>query len=83
MVNPFAKPDANGKLALNEVFPAAALTLEIGTVTGKFAPERYTIELALALTVPGTENSSVMFFAMGVVTTVSGPKVVKLTLESG
>ena len=40
MVKPFAKPDSNGKLAAKEDFPASVLTWEIGTVTGRFAPER-------------------------------------------
>ena len=83
MVNPSAKPDANGKLAAKEDFPATVLTFEIGTVTGRFAPERYAIELAAELTTPGTANCSVIFFACGVVTTVRGPNVVRLTLDSG
>lgn len=83
IVNPCAKPDAKGKLAQKVVFPAAVLTAEMGTVTGKFAPDRYTIELAVELTAPGTLKSNVMFFGSGAVTTVSGPNVVRLMLESG
>ena len=83
MVNPFANPDANGKLALKLLLPATVLTSEIGTVRGTFAPERYTIELLVEETAPGTEYCSVMFLAMGVLRTVKGPKVVRLMLESG
>ena len=83
MVNPFAKPDSNGKLAWNWNAPATGVTLEMGTATGRFCPERYTIELLKELTDPGTENSSVMFFASGVVRTVSLPNVVSLISGSG
>ena len=84
IVNPFAKPSANGKPALKVVFPSAPGSVaEIGTVTGTFAPERYTIEFALSLTGPSTANTSCIFFGSGVVTTVSGAKVVRLIPDSG
>ena len=76
IVSPFANPLANGKLALKYDKPPILVTCPMGTVTGRFWPERYTMELVSGATVAGTAYVTVwLLVEEGGVATVSGPKV--------
>ena len=75
IVKPCAKPESKGKLAVKCEYPPIEVTVEMGTVTGRFCPEMYTIEFVSGPTSPGAANSNVIFWASGVVTTSKGPNV--------